>query len=214
MKKFIAVLIGVFMFSFSAFAASAQLSVPGTNIPDEENVSGVRLSLLHGETADVKGLDISILGLSDMDNFTGLELGFFFGANRVKNEFKGLSLGLINWHEGYDTGANLGFVNYVNDVNGVNFGFANYSTGDSMINIAAVNYVEYQSMINFGFANITQGTSLVDIGFVNYAETTSFQLGFINATKNLDGLQVGFVNYAENGVFPVLPIINFRKGLY
>jgi hypothetical protein len=213
MKKFITVLIGVLMLSFSAFAASAQISVPGKNIPGDESVSGVRLSLLHGETAIVKGLDISILGLSDMDNFTGLELGLFFGANRVKNEFKGLSLGLVNWHEGYDTGANLGFVNYVNDVNGVNFAFANYSTGDSMINLAAVNYVEYESMVNFGFVNITQGTSMVDVGFVNYADATSFQLGLINATKALDGLQIGFVNYAENGVFPVLPIVNFRKGL-
>ncbi|ADO82122.1 VC2662 family protein [Ilyobacter polytropus] len=213
MKKFITILIGFLLLSFSAFAASAQISVPGKNIPNEENVSGVRLSLLHGETAIVKGLDISVLGLSDMDNFTGLELGLFFGANRVKNEFKGLSLGLVNWHEGYDKGANLGFVNYVNDVNGVNFAFANYSTGDSMINLASVNYVEYDSMVNFGFVNITQGTSLVDVGVINYAEATSFQFGIVNATKALDGLQIGFVNYAENGVFPVLPIVNFKKSL-
>ncbi len=213
MKKIIAILAGVFMLSFSALAAPAQISVPGANIPSDQNVSGVRLSLLHGETANVKGLDISILGLSDMDNFTGLELGLFFGANRVKNEFKGVALGLVNWHEGEDTGVNLGFVNYVNDVNGVNFAFVNYSTGDSLINLAAVNYVEYEALVNFGFVNITQGESLVDIGFVNYAESTTFQLGFINATKNLDGLQVGLVNYAENGIFPVLPIVNFRKSL-
>jgi hypothetical protein len=215
MKKIIVIFLGVMMLSFSAFGvSSAQLSVPGSNIPQGEDVAGVRLSLLHGETANVKGLDLSILGLSDMDNFTGLELGLFFGANRITNEFKGLSLGLLNWHEGYDTGANLGFVNYVNDVNGVNFAAVNYSTGDSMINIAAVNYVEYESLVNFGFINVSQDRSLVDIGFYNYAESAYFQLGFINATQNLEGLQIGLINYAENGVLPILPFINFKKDLY
>ena len=36
-----------------------------------------------------------------------------------------------------------------------------------------------------------------------------FNYGFVNATKKLEGLQVGLINYAENGVFPVLPIVNF-----
>lgn len=53
---------------------------------------------------------------------------------------------------------------------------------------------------------------MVQLGFVNYSQSVGgLQFGFVNATKNLEGLQVGFVNYAENGVFPVLPIINFRK---
>jgi len=67
--------------------------------------------------------------------------------------------------------------------------------------------------VNIGLANIGLGESLIDIGLVNYSESTSFQVGFINATKKLDGLQVGLINYAENGVVPVLPIINFKKGL-
>lgn len=214
MKKFIAILIGITMLSFSAFgSSSAQLSVPGKNIPQSEDVSGVRLSLFHGETANVKGLDLSVLGLSDMDNFTGLELGWF-GANRIKNEFKGLSLGIFNWHEGYDTGVNLGIVNYVNDVKGLNLAALNYSTGDSLVNLAAVNYVEYESLVNLGFINVSQDRSLVDIGLYNYAATAYFQLGFINATENLEGLQIGLINYAENGVFPVLPFVNFRKDLY
>ncbi len=186
MKKIIAVLTGSILFSFSAFATTpAQLSLPGSNIPYDQDVAGVRLSLLYGETSNVQGLDITF-GLTEMDNFTGIEIApFFLGGNKINNEFKGLAIGLLNWHEGQDTGVNWGGVNFVNNVNGA----------------------------NIGFLNITRGESLVDIGFVNYAESTSFQLGFVNATRHLNGLQVGLVNYAENGVFPVLPIVNFRKDL-
>ena len=57
--------------------------------------------------------------------------------------------------------------------------------------------------------------AMVQIGFVNYAQQVGgLQFGFVNATKKLEGLQVGLINYAENGVFPVLPIVNFRKTLF
>lgn len=186
MKKIIAVFTGIMMFSLSAFATTpAQLSLPGTNIPYDEDVAGVRLTLLYGETSNVSGLDITF-GLTEMNNFTGIEIApFFLGGNKVNNEFKGLAIGVLNWHEGRDTGVNWGAVNLVNNVNGA----------------------------NIAFVNISRGESLVDIGFVNYAEATSFQLGFVNATRHLNGLQVGLVNYAENGIFPVLPLINLRRDL-
>ena len=65
--------------------------------------------------------------------------------------------------------------------------------------------------LNWGAVNIAKGNALANVGFVNYAERTTFQLGFINATKHLDGLQIGLANYAENGIFPILPLINFKK---
>ncbi len=65
--------------------------------------------------------------------------------------------------------------------------------------------------LNWGAVNIAQGNALANVGFVNYAERTTFQLGFVNATKHLDGLQIGLANYAENGIFPILPLINFKK---
>jgi hypothetical protein len=186
MKKIIAIFIGVLTFSLSAFATTpSQLSLPGNNIPYDEDVAGVRLTLLYGQTSNVEGLDIT-LGLTEMDNFTGIEIApFFLGGNKINNQFKGLAIGVLNWHEGQDTGVNWGGINLVNDVNGA----------------------------NIAFVNISRGESLIDIGFVNYAEATSFQLGFINATRHLNGLQVGLINYAENGIFPVLPFINFRKDL-
>lgn len=198
MKKLLTLAAGLTLAATTFAAAPAQLSVPGSNFP-EGDVSGVRLSLLNGKTDNVTGLNLSVLGLSEVENFKGLDFGLFFGASRVTGDFTGVGLNFVNWHEGDSTGVNLGLVNYVNNMKGVNLGFVNFTTGDSLINIGAVNY--------------GQGHTTVDIGFVNYAESTTFQLGFVNGTKNLDGVQIGLVNYAENGIFPVLPLVNFRKGL-
>lgn len=201
MKKIFTYLMMLCTLSVSALSAEpVMLSLPGNNnFPASQDVSGARLSLLYGQANNVKGLNLSVLGISEVDNFTGLDLGWFFGASKVNNEFKGVGLSFVNWHEGHDTGANIGLLNMVNDVNGLNLGGVNYARGTTKVNIGFVNFNEYES--------------LVDIGFVNYAESTTFQIGLINATKNLDGLQVGLINYAENGVFPVLPLVNFRKGL-
>ncbi|MDO2949819.1 VC2662 family protein [Aeromonas simiae] len=160
-----------------------QLSLPGVNLPSDNQVKGLRLSALYGRTSDVSGVDISLLGLSDTDSFTGVQLGVFFGAGHVRSQFKGVALGLANWHEGHDTGVNVGLVNLTNNVEG----------------------------LNFGAVNVAKGNALANVGLVNYAERTTFQLGFINATKHLDGLQIGLANYAENGIFPLLPLVNFKK---
>jgi len=167
----------------SAMAAPIQLSIPGQNFPAEQQVEGVRFAFLNGKTHSVEGINISILGLSEVDQLKGIDLGFFFGASRVKSQFTGAAFTLVNWHQGHDTGLNVGFVNLVNQVDG--------------FNLAAV--------------NVSEGNSLANLGFINYAGRTTFQLGFVNATKQLDGLQIGLVNFAENGVLPVMPLVNFNK---
>ncbi|HCT5134499.1 TPA: phaC PHA synthase [Aeromonas hydrophila] len=160
-----------------------QLSLPGVNLPASHQVEGARASVLYGRTGQVKGIDLPVFALSDVDQFTGLQLGIFLGAGRVRHQFCGVAINAVNWHEGQDKGVNLGFVNLTNNVQG----------------------------LNWGAVNIAKGNALANVGFVNYAERTTFQLGFINATKHLDGLQIGLANYAENGVFPILPLINFKK---
>ncbi|WP_265433350.1 VC2662 family protein [Aeromonas salmonicida] len=160
-----------------------QVSLPGVNLPASHQVEGARASFLYGRTGQVKGIDLPILALSDVDQFSGLQLGVFLGAGRVRHQFNGVAINAVNWHEGQNKGVNLGFVNLTNNVQG----------------------------LNWGAVNIAKGNALANVGFVNYAERTTFQLGFINATKHLDGLQIGLANYAENGIFPILPLINFKK---
>ncbi|XEI31489.1 hypothetical protein NMD14_11885 [Aeromonas veronii] len=94
-----------------------QVSLPGVNLPASHQVEGARASLLYGRTGQVKGIDLPIFALSDVDQFSGLQLGIFLGAGRVRHQFGGVAINAINWHEGQDTGVNLGLVNYA--ANGV-----------------------------------------------------------------------------------------------
>ena len=152
------------------------------NAPDNQNVEGARLAFIHGRTGNVSGIDFSI-GLSEVNNLKGISLPLYFGANRVRGEMKGVSFGLLNWHEGNDSGANVGMLNFVNNVEGLNLGFVNVSSGETMIDVSAV----------------------------NISEKSRFQLAFFNKTDKLEGIQIGFLNCAENGFFPCFPIFNFGE---
>jgi hypothetical protein len=191
-----------FLWSLSAlllagttWAVPMQLSLPGVNLPAGD-VHGARFNVLYGETSNVKGVNLS-LGLSEMQNFTGVDVGLFFGVSHVKQNFKGLAINFVNWHEGQDRGVNMAFVNSANKVSGINFGGVNLNNGTDGL--------------NWGGVNVVRGQSLVDIGIINYAERTHFQFGLINATHHLEGLQIGLVNYAANGILPILPLVNFNK---
>lgn len=194
--KRIKILLGMlFLTSTMLFAeAQFQLGLPGTNLPADQTIKGVRLNLLYGKNTNMTGLDINILALGETDNFKGVQLSPFWGANKVNNSFRGVGLGIGNIHLGESTGAILGFANYTTNFNGLQLGFVNFNQVKSIINIGAVNF--------------NQGESAVDIGFVNYAERTTFQLGAVNFTNDLEGIQIGFINFAKNGFFPVFPFFN------
>ncbi|MGB6128151.1 MAG: phaC PHA synthase [Psychrilyobacter sp.] len=195
--KRIKILLGMLcLISTMTFAETPfQLGVPGTNLPAEQRVNGVRLNLLYGENRNMTGLDINILALGETNNFTGVQLSpFWLGANKVNNSFTGVGIGAANIHMGQSTGVVWGMVNYTNDFNGLQLGFVNFN--------------QKKSVINLGGFNFNQGESTVDIGVVNFAERTTFQLGAINFTNNLQGIQIGFINFAKNGFFPVFPIFN------
>jgi len=162
--------------------APVQLSVLEFNAPDTREVRGARLAVLYGESGSVTGVDFA-LGLSDVENLKGVSFPLWLGANRVRNEMTGLAMGIVNLHEGSDTGVNLGGLNLVNDVNG----------------------------LNLGIANIAGGSTLADVSFVNVSESSTFQLAWVNVTDEINGVQIGLINCAKNGFFPCFPIFNFAK---
>ncbi|MGL4192481.1 MAG: VC2662 family protein [Vibrio sp.] len=182
---------------FALMALTAALSAPAAlaatpvmfssinnfNTPDANQVAGLRVSALHGKVAEVKGVDFSILGLSETNKTTGVNFGFLFGASKVNQEMTGASLGLLNWNTGHTYGANLGLVNLTNDVHGANLSFVNYS----------------------------QGNTLVDLGAANFSSTSTVQFGLFNKTDKIEGVQIGLINCADNGFFKCFPIINFAK---
>ena len=177
--------------------SAAQFSTVNFNYPNADKVEGFRFSTLHGKTANMKGLDLTLLGMSETDNFSGVSFSLFAGINKVNKHFSGVSLSAANWHLGQDEGLNIGLVNVTNSVKGVNFGIVNLSNTVAGANI--------------GFINYNKKFSLVDFGVMNIAKTAKFQFGIFNVAENLQGLQIGLLNYAENGVVKILPLVNFRK---
>lgn len=196
MKKIKTLFGMLFLISTMTFSETPfQLGVPGTNMPADQDVKGVRLNLLYGKNTNMNGLDINILALGETDNFRGIQISpFWLGANKVNDSFTGVGFGGANIYLGKSTGVALGFLNYTNNFNGLQWGVVNFNQKKSVINLGAVNF--------------NQGESTVDIGFVNYAEKTTFQLGIVNFTNELEGVQVGFINFAKNGFFPVFPLFN------
>ena len=73
-----------------------QVSLPGVNLPASHQVEGARASFLYGRTGQVKGIDLPVFALSDVDQFSGLQLGVFLGAGRVRHQFGGVAINAIN----------------------------------------------------------------------------------------------------------------------
>jgi len=191
--KLKSLLAGVALISSISFASTqgAQFSVlPGVQFgaTKADSIDGFSFNLLGAENQNVSGFDLSFIGYRKVNgNFNGLHLSLFLEAFRVDGDMKGVSLSLWNDIKGNVNGGNLGLVNTVG--------------GDATFQLGGVNIVNQEAM--------------VQLGFINYAQQVGgLQFGLVNATKKLEGLQVGLVNYAENGVFPVLPIVNFRKTLF
>lgn len=187
MKKAVAVLaVAAAMASPLALAESTPVmfsSLNGFNAPDANAVGGVRLAVLHGQVNEVKGVDFSVLGMSETQRTTGVNFGLFFGASKVTQEMKGASLGIFNWNTGQTTGVNLAAVNVTNDVKGLNWSAVNYS----------------------------EGYTMADVGIASFSNKSNFQFGLFNKTNNIDGVQIGLINCADNGFLKCFPIINFAK---
>ena len=166
----------------AADPAPAQFSSFDLNAPDTNEVRGVRLAAIYGKSGDVTGIDFAF-GLSDLDNMRGVSLPLWIGGNRIRNEMSGVALGLVNLHEGQDTGVNIGLLNLTNNVNG----------------------------LNWGAVNISNGTTLADVSFANISKRATFQLALFNNTDELDGIQIGILNCAKNGFFPCFPLFNVPK---
>lgn len=137
-----------------------QLSIPDNNLPPG-NVEGGRVSIFYGTTDTVKGVDISVFGLSQSNNFTGFSWGFY-GAHRVTNKFEGFSLSVGNWHDNSGRGAVLGLANFTKN----NF------TG---LQLGAVNFAGTLNGVQIGFINATNRINKgVQIGFINYDKSGTF----------------------------------------
>lgn len=172
------------LFANVAFAETGfQFAVPGANLPDDPDVSGMRFSLLYGKNQSMSGLDLGLLSMSETSKMSGLAM--VAGVHKVTGEMSsGVAFSLMNYHTGMDSGVNGAFVNVLNEAGGA---------------------------FNTGFFIIAKGATLVDLGGINISNSSKVQIGFINVTQELETFQFGFLNMAKNGFLPIFPIFNFPK---
>lgn len=163
--------------------AGFQFGVPNRNFPDDSAVSGMRVSLLWGKNDRTAGFDLGLFSLSQTRVRSGF--GLIWGVSHVTGESDGaVSLSFVNYHTGSDRGANLAFINILNDTRGT---------------------------FNWGFVQIAEGETFFDLGGINVSKKSEFQIGFVNITQEITGFQFGFLNMAENGFFKFFPIFNYAK---
>lgn len=162
-----------------------QLGLAGFNLPRDDSVDGLRLSILYGKTERTRGLDLGFFSLSQSHDRSGA--AFVFGISRVTGDATGAaSLALVNMHDGTDSGINAAFINLVGDTS---------------------------EAFNTGFVTVASGSTSVDLSALNMSQRSKAQIGFVNITKQIDQVQIGFINVAENGFLPVFPFFNFPKRL-
>ena len=162
--------------------ASAQFALADFRAPDVDSVDGFRFSILFGELASMRGLDLGLVSLSKSAQLEGV--AFVFGGTWITGSSEGAAISMINIHEGSARGLMAGMVNIV----------------DSL-----------EEGVNFGMINFTRGTSMVDLSAVGISQRSQVQIGMVNVTKHIETVQIGLLNVAENGIFPVFPIFNVPK---
>jgi hypothetical protein len=189
MKKLISLFVAVAM--LASFSVSAQDTAPiqfsffDFDAPKTKDISGVRFPAIYGKQGgNIKGADLQLLAWSEMESLQGVSFPLVIaGGNKITGDMTGVSVGLLSWHLGNDTGANISAINLTNNVKGMNWGFVNVATG----------------------------YTVADVGAVSISKKSNFQLGFFNMTDEIDGVQIGLLNCAKNGFLPCFPFVLWGK---
>ena len=178
----IVLVLGLLLLAKGAYAQAAfQFGAPNLQVPKSPEVSGMRLSIIHGKNQSQRGLDLGLLSMSETATLSGLAL--IGGISRVTRGMDGgAAFSLVNWHTGRDSGMNGAFINIVDDT---------------------------EDAFNMGFVTVAKRGTAVDLGGFNMSKRSTAQIGFLNVTDEIKSFQFGFLNMAKNGFLPVFPVVNF-----
>ena len=92
--------------------------------PDNTSIEGVRINLLYGSNASVNGVDIGLVNRTIAKKSVGFQWGILGLCERG---FKGLQVNAVSITYDEFIGVQLGFVNAVEDGNGVMIGVINFA---------------------------------------------------------------------------------------
>lgn len=187
-------------------------------------VGGVRLDLFYGDSYELYGIDLGLVG-------------------RTRKDFWGIALNGVNWNDGNAYGVQLGalansslssvygvqlasVVNYVyNEMRGVQLAFVNQNGPFYGLQFGALNWnrgISYGGQIGLVNSDVNEFNG-ASIGLINYAVRSSgaqigvvnvsfagegLQLGVFNAAESFEGVQIGVLNIIQKGAMPIMCIVN------
>jgi hypothetical protein len=115
------------------------LFTPVQIFPEDNSISGVRLSLIYGRNVTVSGLDLGLINHTT----TGKSLGVQWGlVGMVESDFVGWQNNWVNVVENDFEGFQWGLVNYANHANGFQLGLVNYAVSMKGLQIGLVNVIK------------------------------------------------------------------------
>ena len=108
-------------------------------VPEDDAISGVRLSLLYGRNKYVSGLDWGLVSHSTSGRSVGVQFG---GVGLVEADFMGWQSNVVNITEGNFEGFQWGVVNYAGHASGFQLGLVNYAASMKGLQIGLVNIIK------------------------------------------------------------------------
>jgi len=169
MKKLLIVFAVIFCccLGLSAFDTSAlQISIwaPRTQlVPEEIDISGLKLNLPYGGNENVAGLDLGLVSING--NSSALQVNLF---NRSSESFAGLQVGLVNV-SGASSGLSISLFNSVESISkGLEIGLFNTALEHRGLQIGLLNYCEFLTGFQIGLINIVTQSTLPFFPIVNF----------------------------------------------
>lgn len=114
------------------------LVTPLQIVPEEDSINAIRLNLLYGRNASVRGLDLGLINHTTTGLSKGLQTGFVSLADA---DFLGLQYSVVNVTRNDFEGMQWGFVNYAAKAHGLQLGFFNYAETMHGLQIGLINVI-------------------------------------------------------------------------
>ena len=114
-------------------------------VPEDESISGFRLSLIYGRNANMTGLDWGLV-TKTTGNFSGVQWGF---VGLVDGNFEGWQDNFVSITNGSFKGLQMGAYNSADFVNGVQFGLINTAGSMKGIQLGLLNFIKQGGFMPF-----------------------------------------------------------------
>lgn len=143
------------------------LVTPIQIFPKEDTIVGVRLNLIYGSNAEVRGIDIGIANHTTGGRSVGVQFGVVGIAG---GDFVGWQDNYVNIVKGKFEGLQSGLVNVANEASGLQLAWVNHTQRASGLQLSIVNYARTLNGIQIGLVNIiAEGGAFPVFPIVNWS---------------------------------------------